>query len=179
MTLRTELVQTQFEEGHHLAAKFISRFEALRVEHDASDHVFVRLHHRHHTEELLQVVRKLGSACVRRVHRNEDAHVGVKLDITTHEIDAFLQVTKTRLDREDLLRDSGEHTLFKSIELIEATPGADLAETDEDATHRVAIERLITVKDEDEATELGAQGLHRFSLTGTGGPERRATHAPV
>jgi hypothetical protein len=58
------------------------------------------------------------------------------------------------LDALNLLRDGRENPLLESIELVEATPGADLAETDKDATHRLKVECLVAAENEDEAAEL-------------------------
>ena len=41
------------------------------------------------------------------------------------------------LDGLDLLRDGGEHALLEPVELVEAAPGADLAQPHEDPPHRL------------------------------------------
>lgn len=68
------------------------------------------------------------------------------------------------MDALDLLRDRTEDPLLESVELVEASPGADLAEPDEDPTHRLEVERLVAAEDEDEASELHAESLDGFGL---------------
>jgi hypothetical protein len=66
---------------------------------------------------------------------------------------------ETELDALNLLRDGTEDTFFESIELVEASPRADLAQSDKDASHRLEVERLVAAEDEDEATQLDSEGL--------------------
>ena len=54
-----------------------------------------------------------------------------------------------------------------------------MTETDEDAIHRIAIECLVAVEDENKSSELRSKSFDRLSLTGAGWAKRRATHAPV
>ena len=42
------------------------------------------------------------------------------------------------LDRLDLLRAGRQHALFQAVELVEAAPGAHLAQADEDSPHRLS-----------------------------------------
>jgi hypothetical protein len=58
------------------------------------------------------------------------------------------------LDHQDLLGACGEHTLLETVELIEATPSAHLAETNEDTTHSVEIEGLIAIEDKYKVAQL-------------------------
>lgn len=61
---------------------------------------------------------------------------------------------ETHLNDKNLLGNSGKHSFFEPIELIEAAPGAYLAKTDENSSHGNSIEGLIAVEDEDVPTEL-------------------------
>lgn len=67
---------------------------------------------------------------------------------------------ETGLNDQDLLGDSGQHSLFESVELVKAAPSADLAKTDKDPAHSIAIERLVTVENKNVPSKLRAQSLH-------------------
>jgi len=86
MALRAQLTVAEAEQGHDLSRKSVGCLETLRVEHDSSDHVLVGVRHRHGAEKLLQVVWQLGTASVVWVHSDEDAHLKVQFDLTTHEL---------------------------------------------------------------------------------------------
>lgn len=60
----------------------------------------------------------------------------------------------------DLLGDSGQLHLKQSVELVEASPGATLDETDEDATHRLVVQAFVTIEDEHLATEVLTKSFH-------------------
>ena len=73
--------------------------------------------------------------------------MGIKFHIPSHQVNTLSFFLKTGLDGEDRLRNSGKHAFLKSIEFVEAAPGTDLAETDENTTHCIAIESFITIED--------------------------------
>ena len=58
------------------------------------------------------------------------------------------------LDGLDLLGDSRQHSLLQTVELIKASPRPHLTQTDKDTPHGLEVKCLITVEDEDKATEL-------------------------
>jgi hypothetical protein len=60
-----------------------------------------------------------------------------------------------------------QDTFLKSVELIKATPGTALAESDKDAAHGLEIESLVATEHEHEAPELRAKGFHGLRLSGT------------
>jgi hypothetical protein len=104
----------------------------------------------------------------RLLTRDEDARVLRDLELASDELNLGVGIgeagTETELNALDLLRDGREDALLESVELVEASPSADLAETDEDAAHRLEVERLVAAKHEDEATELDSQRLDRFGF---------------
>ena len=106
-------------------------------------------------------------------------HLIIDLDILPDQLDFRVRVLdecgETLLDGLDLLRDGTEDTLLETIELVEASPRADLTETDEDTTHCLEVERLVTAEDQDEATELNTEGLDRLRLTCDGCQQRGLT----
>ena len=153
--------------------------------------------HSQATEELLQVVRQIRTTSITGVHSNEDSHVRINRDLFANKLNQNrlagglllfldlpgnscgllllqLMLFKRFLDGLNLLRDSGQHALLETIELVETSPSADLTQSDKDASHGLEIERLVAVKDDYEAAELVAERLHRLGLTGTGWTERRA-----
>lgn len=99
---------------------------------------------------------------------DEDAGVLADAQLASDELNLGVGVgdscAESELDALDLLRDRTEDTLFESVEFVEASPGADLAEPDEDPTHRLEVECLVAAEDEDEAAELHAESLDGFGL---------------
>lgn len=81
------------------------------------------------------------------------------------------------LDRLDLLRNRRQHALFQSIELVETSPGTDLAQTDKDAAHRLEVERFVAVEDQHETAQLMAQGFDGLRFTGAGRSEWRTAQS--
>lgn len=69
----------------------------------------------------------------------------------------------------DLLWDGGQHPFFQPVELVETTPRAHLAQTDEDPTHGLEIEGLVAVEDQHETTQLVAESFHGLGFTRTSG----------
>ncbi len=54
------------------------------------------------------------------------------------------------LDGLYLLADGGEGSLLEPVELVEAAPGAHLAQAHKDPAHRLEIKRLVAVEDQDK-----------------------------
>lgn len=75
------LKQYILEEGYNLLGEDLCRAETLRVEHDLRDELAVGLGHGQAAEQLLQVVRQVGSASIARVHGDEDGHVWTHLHL--------------------------------------------------------------------------------------------------
>jgi hypothetical protein len=71
------------------------------------------------------------------------------------------------LDGLYLLGNGRQHTFFQSIELVEATPGSYLTQTDKDSSHGLEIKRFVTVEHKHKTAELVAQCLYRLGFTGT------------
>ena len=99
---------------------------------------------------MLEVVRKPAPACVRRVHRDEDADPAVQANRSPKEFDLVIAVTvvitvtvtvtaavtvviadphllQACLNGEDLLRHCAQDSLLQPVELVKATPRSDLA----------------------------------------------------
>jgi len=159
MTLRTELVKAEVEQLDHLSTESLSCLETLSKEHDLGNHVFVRLHHGHLAEKLFEIVRQVRTASVIRVHSDEDSHGLVQTEFFIHQVNALSVLFQAHLNGQNLLRYGRQHAFFQTVELIEASPGAHLAESNEDATHSLAIEGLIAVEHKSEATHLHAQSF--------------------
>ena len=103
MTLVTELLVTEFEEGDDLSTKAFSCLEALRVEHDSGNHLLVWLCHGNLPEQLFEIVRQFGSASVAWIHGDKDSHLRVESDLSFHHVDLRLLLTESSLDAKDLL----------------------------------------------------------------------------
>ena len=63
-----------------------------------------------------------------------------------------------------LLRDSTDDTLLETVELVEASPCANMTKTDEDTTHGLEVKCLVTAEDKDEASELDSESFDGLSL---------------
>ena len=73
----------------------------------------------------------------------------------------------------NLLRHRGQSSLLQPVELVEAAPGAHLAQSNEDPPHGLEVEGLVAVEDEDKPAELIAERLDGLGLARAGRPERR------
>ena len=69
------------------------------------------------------------------------------------------------LDNLDLLRDSRKLFFKETVELIEASPRAALYQTDEDSTHRLEVNALITIEHQHLTAKRLAEGFDRLSLS--------------
>ena len=93
----------------------------------------------------------------------------VNFQILSHELDFGVwilhEVCQTLLDGLDLLRYGTENSLFKPIELVEATPGSNLTEADEYAAHCLEIKRFVATEYKNKTTKLNAKSFHRFGFS--------------
>jgi hypothetical protein len=60
--------------------------------------------------------------------------------------------------------DSTKDAFFQTIEAVEATPGSNLAPTNEDTTYGLEIERLVATKYEHKSAELNAESFDELGL---------------
>ena len=78
-------------------------------------------------------------------------HVLVELHVLPNKFDLGVRVLyqgrKTLLDTLDFLRDVRQYSLLETIELVETAPSTDLTKTNEDTSHCLEIERLVTAED--------------------------------
>ena len=128
---------------------------------------------------MLQIVGEVASSGIARIHRNEDTHISVELAGITHQFYTGQLSEHSLLDSQDLLRASRKDSLFQSVELIEAAPRADLAETSENTTHGSIIETLVAVEYKHESPQLSAKHLNTFRLSSTSRSEWISTETKV
>lgn len=74
------------EEWDDFVGEDLSSAEALRVQHDLGDELPVGLGHGQAPEQLLEVVGKVGPACIARVHGDEDGHVRAHLHLLVEQL---------------------------------------------------------------------------------------------
>ena len=74
------------EEGHNLGGEFFCCPESLRVQHDLCNELAVRLRHGQTAEQLLQVIRQVGSTSIARVHGDEDGHIRAHLHLLAYQL---------------------------------------------------------------------------------------------
>ena len=112
--------------------------------------------------------RKAVPGRLERPTRDEDASVLRDLELTTDELDLGIGIgdacTESKLDALNLLRDGREDALLQPVELVEATPSSDLAQSYEDPAHRLEVECLVATEDENETTKLNSERLDRFGF---------------
>ena len=81
MVLFGQLLSHQSVQHHHFSRKHLSEFETLATQHDLTNNVGLRNHHRNRSEERLQIIRKLGTTSISWVHCNENSTLVVGGDI--------------------------------------------------------------------------------------------------
>lgn len=74
------------EEWNNLFSKDLSCAEALRVQHDLGNELAVWFGHGQAAEQLFQIVWKVGSASIARIHGDEDGHVWTDLHLLIQEL---------------------------------------------------------------------------------------------
>lgn len=74
------------EEWYYLIGKNFSSTETLGVQHDLGNQLTVWFCHRQATEQLLQIVRQIRSACIARIHGDEDSHVRAHFDLFVQQL---------------------------------------------------------------------------------------------
>mmetsp|Transcript_40202 Transcript_40202/g.45967 ORF Transcript_40202/g.45967 Transcript_40202/m.45967 type:complete len:475 (-) Transcript_40202:626-2050(-) len=105
MRLTGQLIVAKFEQGNDLSGKFFGTSETLRIHHNLGNQFSVGLNHGNGSKQLLQVIRKVGSSSIARIHGNEDTHGGIQFDVTTQEINLGGVNLESHLDGQNLLRD--------------------------------------------------------------------------
>eukprot|EP00965_Chrysotila_dentata_P256125 6212443-Pleurochrysis_carterae.AAC.1 len=126
VVLLGQLLRRELVELRHLVGQALGLAKALRKEHNLGDEAVVGHHHGHGAEERLEVVGQLGAAGVARVHRDEDAVVGVERNLAALEEEPLRLHLARLLDGQNLLRNHREHLNVDPVELVEASPRAAL-----------------------------------------------------
>ena len=94
------------------------------------------------------------------IHGNEDIRVVVHSDLPAKQGDNLCVGLDRSLDQLHALRD-GTHLLFQeSVELVETPPRTTPNKTYEDATHRLEVNALVAIENEDLPTEARTESLH-------------------
>lgn len=68
MRLSRQLLKTEVEEWYDLARQYFRRSKAFREEHDLSNELLIRTSHCYASEQLLEIVWQIGSACIPGIH---------------------------------------------------------------------------------------------------------------
>ena len=88
-----------------------------------------------------------------RYERYIRTNVLVDLQALPNELDLSIRVLhqrrQTLLYALHLLTNSTQNPLLQSIELVKASPSADLTQSDEDTTHGLEVERLVATEDQE------------------------------
>ncbi|CAN7979470.1 unnamed protein product, partial [Ixodes pacificus] len=157
------------EEGDDLGGELLGGAEALGEEHHLGDELPVRGGHGERAEQLLQVVRQVGTPGIARVHGDEDGHVRIQAHLLPNQLYhqlcrlgtfATFPAAQRLLDHLDLLRDCGKHSLFQTVEFVEAAPGSHLAEAHKNTTHGLKmLKGFVAVEHQHKAAQLMPQGL--------------------
>ena len=73
------------EERNNLWSKFLCHSETLRIQHDLCNQLPVRGGHSQAAEQLLQVVREIGSSSITWIHCDENGHVTAHFDLLAYQ----------------------------------------------------------------------------------------------
>ena len=146
MVLRGELLGAQLERGDHLLRQRPRVLEPEGHHRNLSDEGVVRDHHRARAEERLEVIGELGPPGVAGVHGDEHATPVVEVELGVLEDEPLLLLLDGDLNRENLLRDDGEHLEVDAVELVEARPRAAGRQAFEELGHREVIEAVGAVE---------------------------------
>ena len=94
------------------------------------------------------------------IHGNEDIRIVVHSDLPAKQGDNLCVGLDLSLDQLHALRD-GTHLLFQeSVELVETPPRTTPNKTYEDATHRLEVNALVAIENEDLPTEARTESRH-------------------
>ena len=174
MILRAQLLRGQFKRDHHLFCEVSSFFKPERVKHNLANHFVVWHHHCHASKQRLQVVGKLGSPGVTRVHRDENRESRLHLDVGALKLDPRLALGFRAEQLLQLLGNDGQHLDVDSVELVEAGPGASRGQSFEEFSDHDVVHLVRAVEND----ALFGQGLREIlrglGFPGSGRPCRRA-----
>ena len=118
----------------------------MRVKLDSCDHLFVWLDHSLLSEKLLQVIRKIRSTSITRVHGNENAECWLHLDERFLESKLWQVLCFSSEQYKELLGNDREHFNIDSIELIETGPSTRRGETLEEFGNHEMVHTIRAVK---------------------------------
>lgn len=125
MTLFRKQLSGEHVEGHEFLGEVLGEDEAFRHEHVFADEDEVRHDHGAGAEECLQVVGKLSSTSVTRVHCDEETSGVLETDLALlHEDELLLLFLLGIQAGLDLGRNDRQHLHGDTVELVETSPGA-------------------------------------------------------
>mmetsp|Transcript_51 Transcript_51/g.123 ORF Transcript_51/g.123 Transcript_51/m.123 type:complete len:378 (-) Transcript_51:4760-5893(-) len=179
MVLLGELLHHQVVKGVHLLGEDLGRGEAFSIEHNLDDERDVRRHHRHWTEQRLQVLGKFGPSGVAWIHRDENATRRIQLNVLALKHETGPLLGHRSQDAEDLLRHHREHLNLNAVELIEARPCSCLCKTREHAPKRLVVEAVRAIEDDAVFGQILGEVLDGLRLACTGRPLREPTAMQV
>ena len=148
VALRRKLLRAQFVRRHELDGERSRLKVPARVQENLGDEGVVWNHHRHGSEERLEVIRQLGATGVARVHGDEHVARASKGKARSLEIEHRRLGRLGSGDCENLLRDDGEHLEVDAVELVEARPRARRREALKKLSHREVIQTVGAVEDD-------------------------------
>ena len=177
MVLLRQLLLRQFHDRDHLLRQRFRDGETLREHHDLGDERKVGHHHRNRPHDSLQVIRKLRSAGVTRVHRDENPARRNQPNSLPLEEEGLRPGLDRGHDDANLRRHHREHLNRDAVELVEARPSAGLRQPAKHLRRHLVIDAVGAVEDDDVPCECLAEVLHGLRLAGTRGSERVAAAA--
>ena len=145
MVLFWQLFFCEFVKDCHLFGEHFGLSESFRHKHVLANKEQVWLNHSNWAEKRFQVVGKLWTTSVTRVHRDENTDAVDKVHLVVKENNLMLVGDQTILDSLNLSRNDGQDFYVDTVELVEATPETSLDQTREDDTHSSVIQRLTAI----------------------------------
>lgn len=135
MLLGRKLFRTQFVRCRDFRGKGLSLHESKREQGDTCDERVIGHHHCDCSKKGFQVIRKLRSTSVSRVHRDEAIASEFQGNERSVKIKSLHLPVDSHLDALELLGDDRKDVFLNTIELVEAGPSTTGGESLEEFIH--------------------------------------------
>ena len=179
MVLRWKLLRAELISRNNLLGKIPRVQEPIAVEWDLGDHCIVRNHHRHRSKQGLKVIRKLTSACIPWVHRDEDIARSLQRNRRLVKDKRLFLVPLRCLDLKNLLSHDWKHLQLNPIKLIKARPTSIRRQSFKELGHSLRIQPLSAVKHHTMHSHSLGQILRWLSLARPGRSFRSASQVEM
>ena len=165
---------------HELFGEVFGLDEALRHKHVLADKDKIGHDHGAWSKQGLQVIRKLSTASISRVHSNEKSSCVLKSDFSFfHKDELSLLLFLCVQAGLHLSWDHRQHLYGNTVEFVEASPSAWLAKTHENLSHGIFVHLIGTVEHHDRQANSSSEIFCGLCLSSTSRAGRCTTHNQV